>query len=60
MEHTIFVAKGNALEELVHEGFDGDVVQLTAGAAGVHVLLEVFIHIFEDEHELVLGVYDIV
>ena len=54
------MAKGNALEELVHEGFNGDVIQLTAGAAGVHVLLEVFVHVLEDEHELVLGMYDIV
>ena len=54
------MAKSNALEELVHEGFDGDVVQLAAGAAGVHVLLKVLVHVFEYEHELILGMYDIV
>lgn len=44
----------------MHEGFDGDVVQLTAGAAGIHVLLEVLVHVFEDEHKLVFGMYNIV
>ena len=54
------MAKSNALEQLVHEGFNGDVVQLTTGAAGVHVLLQVLVHVFKDEHELILSVYDIV
>ena len=60
MEHPIFMAKGDTLEELVHEGFYGDVVQLAAGTAGVHVFFQVLVHIFEDEHELILGVYDVV
>ena len=54
------MAKSNALEELVHEGFDSDVVQLPAGTTGVHILLEVLVHVFKNEHELVLGVYDVV
>ena len=54
------MAKGNTLEELVHEGFDGDVVELTAVSTGVHVFLEVFVHVFEDEHEFVFGVDDVV
>ena len=29
-------------------------------AVGIHVLLEISIHVLEDEHELVLGVDDIV
>lgn len=60
MQDAVLVAKGDALEELVHEGFDGHVVELTALAARVHELLEVFVHVFEDEHELVLGVNDVV
>ena len=60
MEDAVLVAESNALKELVHEGFDRDVVQLPATAAGVHVFLEVFVHVFENEHELVLGVDDVV
>ena len=44
----------------MHEGFDGDVVELAAGVAAVHVLFEVLVHVFEDEHEFVFGVDDIV
>ena len=59
VQNTIFVAKGNALKELVHEGFDGDVIELTASAPGIHVFLQIFVHVFEDQHEFVLGVDDI-
>ena len=30
MQDTVFVAEGDALEELIHEGFDSDEIQLTA------------------------------
>jgi hypothetical protein len=60
VEDPVVVAKGNAAKELLHEGFDGDVVELTAVAARVHVLFEVFVHVFKDEHEFVFGVDDVV
>lgn len=60
VEDAVVVAEGDALQELVHEGFDGDVVELAAGAAAVHVFFEVLIHVFEDEHEFVFGVDDVV
>lgn len=60
VQDAVFVAEGNSLEKLVHEGFDGDVVKLTASAAGIHVFLQILIHVFKDQHELVLGVDDIV
>lgn len=60
MQDAVFVAEGDTLEELIHEGFDCDVVELTALAARVHEFLEVFVHVFEDEHEFVFGVDDVV
>ena len=60
VQDTVFVAEGNTLEKLVHEGFDGDVVELAAGVAAVHELFEIFVHVFEDEHEFIFGVDDIV
>lgn len=54
------MAKGNAVQELVHEGFDGQIVELAAGAAGVHEFLEVFVHVFEHQHEFVFRVDDVV
>ena len=60
VQDAVFVAEGDALEELVHEGFDGDVVELAAGAPAVHVFFEVFVHVFEDEHEFVFRVDDVV
>ena len=60
VQDAVVVAEGDALEELVHEGFDGDVVELAARVAAVHVFFKVFVHVFEDEHEFVLGVDDIV
>ena len=44
----------------MHEGLDGYEIELATCATGVHKLLEVFVHVFEDEHELVLRVDDIV
>lgn len=60
VQNAVFVAECNALKELVHEGFDSDVIELTAAAAGIHVFLQIFVHVFEDQHEFVLGVDDIV
>ena len=60
MQDAVLMAEGDAVEKLVHEGLDGDVVELAALAAGVHELLQIFVHVFKDEHKLVLGVYDIV
>lgn len=60
VQDAVFVAKSDAVQELVHEGFDGEVVELAAGAARVHEFLEVLVHVFEDEHEFVVGVDDVV
>ena len=30
MQDTVLMAEGDSLQELVHEGLDGDVVELTA------------------------------
>jgi hypothetical protein len=60
VEDSVRVAEVDALEELVHEGFDGDGGQCSSISLGIHVLLQVLIHIFEDQHELVLGMNDIV
>ena len=38
VEDTIVVAEGDALEELVHERFYGNIVELAARVARVHVL----------------------
>ena len=59
MQNAILVAEVDAAEELLHEGFDGHGVKLTAVAAAVHVFLQVFVHVFENEHEFVFGVDNI-
>ena len=60
VQDAVVVAECDALQELVHKGFAGDVVESAAGAARVHVLFEVFVHVFEDEHELVFSVNHVV
>jgi hypothetical protein len=60
VEDSVRVAEVDALEELVHEGFDGDGGQCSSISLSVHVLLQILIHVFEDQHELVLSVNDIV
>lgn len=60
MEDTIFVAEGNTLKELVHERLDGHIIELAALTARVHEFLEIFVHIFEDKHEFVFGMDDVV
>ena len=49
-----------ALEQLVHERFDDNGVECATVSVGVHILLKIFVHVFEDEHKLILGVNDIV
>lgn len=60
VENAILVAEGDAAKQLVHERLDRDIVQLPAVTFGVHVPLQVLVHILEDEHQLVLRVDDIV
>lgn len=59
VEDPVLMAKGDSLQELVHEGPDRNVVKLAARPTGVHVFLEIFVHILEHEHQFVLGMYDI-
>lgn len=59
VQHSVFMAEGDSLQKLVHERFDGDIVQLTATSAGIHVFLQILVHVFEDQHEFVFGVDDI-
>lgn len=44
----------------MHEGLDGDGVERSAVASRVHVSLQIRVHVLENEHELALGVDDIV
>lgn len=60
VQYSVFMAEGDPLQKLVHERLDGDVVQLTATAAGIHVFLQILVHVFEDQHEFVFRVDDIV
>ena len=60
MKNAVLVAEVNTLKQLVHEALDSWGLEGTTLAIRVHVSLEVTIHVFEDKHELVLGVDDIV
>lgn len=40
----------------MHEGFDGGGVEGAVVPAGIHVFLEVLVHVFKDEHQLVFRV----
>jgi len=60
VQDPVGMAEVNALQELVHERFNGDRRQGSSLALCVHVLLQILVHIFENQHELVLGVDDIV
>ncbi|KAI3481766.1 hypothetical protein L1887_55613 [Cichorium endivia] len=60
VQHAVLVAEGGALEQLEHEGAHGDRIERTAVAMDLHVLLEVLLHELEDEHQLGLGVDDVV
>lgn len=59
VKHTILVAEVDALEQLIHEGFDGGRLKSTTFAMCIHISLEISIHEFEDEHQFVLGVDNI-
>lgn len=54
------MAKVDALEKLIHEGFDRRRLQRAAFAVGIHISLEIAIHVLEYEHQFVLRVNDIV
>jgi hypothetical protein len=60
VEDSVVVAESYTTKQLMHEGFDGDGIEHAALASGVHVFLQVFVHEFEDQHEFVLSVDDIV
>ena len=60
VEDAGLVAKSDSFQQLVHEGLDGCRIQSTAVTPRVHIPLEILVHEFEDQHELVLGMYDIV
>ena len=61
VEDAVVVAERYAVQELPHEALDCAGFQRAPSAAvgrlvAVHVLLKVFVHVLEDEHEFVLGV----
>ncbi len=60
MQDAVFVAELDSLQNLVHEGFDGDIVELTTATSRIHVFLQILIHIFEYEHQFIFGVDDVV
>ena len=60
MEDAIVVTERCPLEELPHEGPDDGGFEGAAFSVRIHVLFEIEVHEFEDEHELGLGVDDVV
>lgn len=60
VQNPILVTELDSLQDLVHEGFDSNIVQLASTSSGIHVFLQVFIHIFKYQHEFVFGVDDII
>ena len=60
MENPVLVAERNAPQQLVHERFDGKVVELAVIASRIHVSLQVLVHEFENEHQLVFGMDHVV
>lgn len=60
VQDAVLVAKVNTLQQLVHEGLDGHVLQSAPIAVGVHVFLQIAVHVFKHQHELVLRVDHIV
>jgi hypothetical protein len=60
VEHAVLVAERNALEEVIHERASDVWAERATLAVGVHVLLQVLLAELEDEHELRLGVDDVV
>ena len=60
MQDTVLVAEIDALEQLIHEGLDRRGLKRASFAVVVHVSLQVSIHVLEDKHKLILGVYHVV
>lgn len=60
MQNPVLVTESDTLEQVIHERLDRGRVESTPIAASVHVLLQILVHVFEDQHELVLGVNDVV
>lgn len=60
MQDSVLVAEIDALEELVHERLDRRGLERAAFAVGVHVSLQIAVHVFKHKHQLVLGVNNIV
>lgn len=59
MKNSILVTKVYPLEQLIHEAFDRSWLESATFAVCVHVSFQVAIHIFENKHELVFGVDNI-
>ena len=60
VEDSIRMTEVYTLEELVHERFYGNGIECAAVALSVHVLLQIFVHVVEYQHEFVFGMNDIV
>ncbi len=60
VQDSVGVTEVNALQELMHKGFDGGRGQCSSLALCVHILLQVLVHVFKNQHELILGVDNIV
>lgn len=60
VQDSVLVAEGRSLEQLEHEAADRDGVESASVSVYVHVPLQVRVHVLKDEHQLRLGVNDIV
>ena len=60
MQHPIRMAEVDRLQKLIHKTLNRNRRQSTSITVGIHVLFEIFIHVFENQHQLVLGVDDVV
>ena len=56
VKNAVFVAKGDPLEQLMHERADCEIVELAAATSRIHIFFEVFVHVFKHEHKLVFRV----
>lgn len=54
------MTKRRPSQQIMHESFDGRLIQLSSIAPRVHVFFQVLVHILKDEHEFVFGVNNIV
>lgn len=60
MQDPVFVAESGTHQELVHEAADCHWVQRASIPIGIHVLLQIALAVFENEHEFGFGVDHIV